>query len=225
MLDIMSYRPVQDRVKPEDLRLIGQQPEKLVTPKISNFSDRAIKAINLPLIFGRFDNEYAPDVAIALIEKNAFLKPLTNQEIDTDWFSNALNCYRQLAIDRELMRDRDRLVAALIAHPRTAQGIEVQSIVLASEFRGLGIGSEFYRNFQEMVEKMGYSHLYGDHSASQHQSFFINDGAYPTDLLNPLVFDRNSGFYLNVPRSSKHTIKFLDPQLAEYCLNKLEKTA
>lgn len=201
------------------LKELNQSPEVLITPIMAAISPQNIRAISLPIVLGGIDDEYKPDLAVAIIEKQAFKKAHdTQEESSENTFCHGLNLQRSLAIKAGLILPEDRMVVSIIAHPYLRSGVEVKSLILSAEFHGKGIGRDFYKRFSKYCQEMGHTYLYGDHSYSEKIGFFLNDGAMATDKLSSRAFNPRSDAYLGIIPSSRRTVKFLNDNFARIYL-------
>lgn len=204
--------------KIRDLATLGRQPNVFLSDElVKSLHPAPVRVVRLPITLGSFDNEYTPDIAVGIVQKNAFPDPVNDQEVEDSTFEQCLNHRRRVAVNHGLMSPEDRLIGLLIANNRRLNGISVASLILSQTHRGRGLARIFYRHFQETVKDLA-DYLYGDHSCSRYLDFFIKDGAIPTAKLHPDVFDRQSDVYLGIPSSPTHSIKFLNPDLERKCV-------
>lgn len=200
--------------------LDSEELKVLIPPRVIELVSDPINvvAVRFNLEIGRFDQEYEPSLSLAVIERNAFRDPVSDQEFGA--WSLAMNDKRTKAIEQGLITDLDRGLIVLIAHDGWSHlgGVKVEDFLIAEDLRGKGIGRSFYLRFEQVLRAMGYRYLYGN-NGPENIDFFLNLGRYTVGDLNlassyaksltpePLKWQRTS-----------LTIKFFDEKLERECV-------
>lgn len=200
---------------PQPLSFIARQPQLLIPSRLLELVDdpAALQASRFSLWLGSFDNGYQPSLAILIHQPAGDSPPRGEYHWD-----QVLARHQAIAIEnQELAPDRQPLVS-LVAHEMPQAGIAVITYVQRKELRGRGLGTSFYRNFEEILRQLGYRYLFGSNEADS-RAFFIKTGRYPFSQVQPALAQQLSRYARSCSLPEPTTIKFLDQQLAdEYLL-------
>lgn len=182
------YELVPDPMKVEVLRL-----------------DQELGGIGHP--FWEFSNGFYPVLSVLVVERGGLEVPTEEQELQNSKWGQVLNGRRLHVLDRGLISQSDKVLFSLIADTWNKYGVDVVNYVEAESLRRKGLGSSFYNNFEQIIERMGYKYIFG---TNEHENigFFLKTGRYSLDQLDQ---DKVKAYHLVCYDSSAlKTIKFFD---------------
>lgn len=200
----------------QKLMLPEEKLEVLIPPKLRGVipDGSMLDVIRLDQWIGRMDDEILPVLSVLIVNRHVFNAPIEFQERGDNNWSEAINTKRAKAIELSKLSANDRVIASFIAdNSWNEYGIFVHSFILSEELRGRGIGEDFYRNFEELAQVLGFKYLYGvnDHD---NIGFFLKSGRY---LLDQVRTERKNLFHPSVVDSIT-TVKFLDQEFEGECV-------
>lgn len=205
---------------PENLRSLYANPSLLIPQRLLEIKGQGseIAAIPFEVELGRLDQEYTPELAVIIFERDGFSKNSKEQE-ETDKWDKVLEHQRQIALKRKALGGKDRPLLSVIATEYHPTGVEVLGYIQATSLRKRQIGKAFFGHFESLLWQMGYKHLWGSHSP-ENIGFFLKIGRFTVDQLIPTALTKNGlspiPYYDLSPGIA--AIKFLDKEMEKECV-------
>lgn len=194
------------------LELMRRNPEMFIPARlIEVLKNKKISAMHVEGVWlGRFNNEYQPDIALLITQKNSEYK--IDNHVVLNPFTRALYNLYDHAHMKGLIDPCDEPLISFLAKCIHPDGIEVESFVIAKELRGQGIGQDFYDQIDLLLSELDFKYLCGSNDASN-ISFYESRGrcfASQVDLIRTCPSLR---WRLSWNTSPYFTVRFLDKEL------------
>lgn len=213
-LELREYRE-----QPAKLELIQENPTLLIPHRLLELAKKPQSVVVIPreVYLGKFDEEYKPPIALLFAERDSLAQPTAIQETDGSLWGRVMNTQRQKAIEEGLLTQRDQVLLWTIARPWHPSGVFIESYIDAQSLRRQHLGREFFYNAEALFQSLGYKY-WGGQANQDNLAFYLKLGAITTEQVDPNVLPV-------YPRSSLHTIKFMDEDLAAEALLNQESLA
>lgn len=195
------------------LHKLARDPQPLIPEGLYELMESEdIIATAFTMWLGRPLDQYKADFSIIIARRAGLSTPTLLQEDESTTWGKALNRYRRLAINQGLLSDTDQVVISCIANSAFRQGVRVETIIVASDFRRKNLGSSFMEKFDATLQQSGYGFEYGlsDPIALY---FHLKRGCYPIDQLGENSIFQSLRIYNRVPNKYIPVVKFLSPEL------------
>lgn len=214
----------------ESLTELNQKPELIIPDRLRELvePDRIV-ATPYTISIGSWFSDNAYDVDLAVLISQVLDTPYAGfaddryfswSQIQNDpaikkiHWRQILEKHRKRVMTAGKIDEFHKPLVSVVAHSRDQMGVELKTLVVNHELQGQGIGSSFYRNWEDLLRERGYQYITGSHSVSTRPEFFFSlPGMRRTSDIDPRIAGR-----LRLDRDEYQSIKFLNDRFERLLL-------
>lgn len=175
-------------------------PERLIPEKLKVLGKNDLIAVNPLIEMGRMDQEYYPELAVVIAEKDTSTPLLAGD----DWDRTLLRKHKNAALSQKLLNEEDQPLMSFLGQRIIKGSFFGELFIVHSQLRGSGVAREFYDKLDQELMKIGVNLIYGhcetDESVRFHSKMphnYFGEQLYP-EAIKKLTHIRYDDPKLNI---------------------------